>query len=484
MNCVDFLFSETYDKDKLLILGQREQVSYGDIWSKVEKLSKWLNANYGSNNKVVLSSVNNSFFIIAYFAIMKSGNICIPLNPAIEKDQFIYITDITSSNISFLSRQVKARLGIGENTIDELLLDNIISEDIVDHDVLISIEDNQPAQIIFTSGSTAEPKGVMISHGNIIANTESIIDYLQLASSDIMEVVLPFYYCYGLSLLHTHVKVGGSLVLNNNFMFLGSVINDLIKYKCTGFAGVPSHFQVLLRKSETFKKSEFPHLRYVTQAGGKLPVPFIKEFIETFPQIHFFVMYGQTEATARLSYLPPERLKDKLGSIGKGIPGVILDVVDKDGNSVDTGVDGEIVAKGKNVMLGYFNDLKSTEDTIKNGWLYTGDLAHKDDDGYIYLTARAKEIIKVGGRRVSPKEIEEAILAMPEIVDCTVIGYEDEVLGEALKAIVVKNPEGQSLTSDDIKRHCSTLLAAYKIPGTVEFTDKVDVVATGKKIKK
>ncbi len=208
---------------------------------------------------------------------------------------------------------------------------NLFNEDVFDGDRL--------AEIIFTSGSTGEPKGVMITHKNIIANTDSIIEYLNLTADDVIEIVLPFYYCYGLCLLHTHLKVGGSMVFNNNFMFLGAVINDLKKYKCTGFAGVPSHFQVLLRKSKSFKSDNFPDLRYVTQAGGKLHKVFIQEFMDNQPDITFYVMYGQTEATARLSYLPPEHLEEKLGSLGKAIPGVTLELMDDQGEPC-TGIRG------------------------------------------------------------------------------------------------------------------------------------------------
>lgn len=329
-----------------------------------------------------------------------------------------------------------------------------------------------------------EQKGVKISHKNIIANTNSIVEYLKLTKEDTIEVVMPFYYCYGLSLLHTHLRVGGSVVLNNSFIFIGSVLNDLNKYKCTGFSGVPSHFQILLRKTKDFKTTEFPHLRYVTQAGGKLHNAFIEEFTEAFPNIDFIVMYGQTEATARLSYLPPEILKDKLGSMGKGIPGVVLKVVNEKGMEVQPGETGEIIAKGDNIMPGYFEDPESSDSALRDGWLYTGDMATVDEDGYIFIQSRKKEIIKVRGIRISPKEIEEVIVTYPGVIDCTIQAKTDDITGEALKAIVyINDSEKENFTEDVIKQHCASNLAKHKIPQMVEFETKLTFNAAGKKSK-
>jgi acyl-CoA synthetase (AMP-forming)/AMP-acid ligase II len=272
--------------------------------------------------------------------------------------------------------------------------------------------------------------------------------------------------------------------MNNNFMFIGSVINDINKYKCTGFAGVPSHFQILLRKTRDFKTTSFPSLRYVTQAGGKLHFTFISEFSEAFPDIKFFVMYGQTEATARLSYLPPEELFSKAGSIGRGIPGVALRVVDENFEEVKAGETGEIIAKGDNVMLGYMNDPEETARTIRNGWLFTGDLARIDNEGYIYIQSRKKEIVKVGGVRISLQEIEEAIACFPGIIGCSVESMPDEFLGEALKATVFINEEDKTiLTEDIIKKHCSTILSINKIPKLIVFETKLPYNSVGKKVK-
>jgi len=297
-------------------------------------------------------------------------------------------------------------------------------------------------------------------------------------------VVMPFYYCYGLSLLHTHLKVGGSIVFNNSFIFLGSVINDLKNYKCTGFAGVPSHFQILLKKSQTFKTTDFPDLTYVTQAGGKLHTVFIEEFIKAFPNKDFYVMYGQTEATARLSYMPPNILETKLSSIGKAIPGVELKVVNDNGEEVGLNEEGELLARGENIMLGYYKDEKGTNEALKDGWLYTGDMAKEDEDGYFYLVARKKEILKVRGKRVSPKEIEAVILSVPEVVDCTIDGIEDELLGEAIQATVILNGKlDEEKIEEKILQACGKNLSQYKIPQKIVFEASMKMSSTGKRIK-
>jgi long-chain acyl-CoA synthetase len=483
MNAVDYFFQDTAGLDNNLLMSAREQCNYRTMSGHVSDLSDWIGHHFEKGSVFLLLAPNNLFFVTCYLAIMKSGCVCVPLSQGVEPDNFDYIRLKTGAVHSFMHSSAVTRLPPGISFTDEAGLDVILKDFVLkEYRNGPDLDDQKLAQIIFTSGSTAVPKGVMITHGNLIANTESILGYLHLSADDIMLVVLPFFYCYGLSLLHTHLRVGGSLVLNNSFMFLGSVLRDLKQYKCTGFAGVPSHFQVLLRKSDSFRNGYFPHLRYVTQAGGKLHKAFISEFVELFPDIQFFVMYGQTEATARLSYLPPGRLHDKLGSVGKGIPGVELKVVDEFDREIQPGYVGEIVAKGQNIMKGYFEDEEATSHVLNDGWLHTGDMGTTDPDGFIYLSARQKEMIKVGGKRVGPKEIEEVIVAIPGVIDCTVEGYEHPVLGEALRAIVVKNPK-TPLTPDDVRASCSLQLASYKIPTEVVFKDKLEISATGKKVK-
>ncbi len=482
MNAFNYFFEHTSHLDKPLLAG-KEEISFRQLYTDSLNMAAWLKKEVGVKKHILLISVNNLFFIKTYLAILKSGNICIPLDPNIEQENYRYICDLTNPELVFLTRDLEQKLDTEDtpcvfpDTLNDFRSDR---SDLNEKNFCIE----NCAEIIFTSGSTGEPKGVMISHKNLIANTASILEYLKLTPDDRMLVVLPFYYCYGLSLLHTHLRAGGSVVLNNSFIFLGRIIKDLLEYKCTGFAGVPSHFQILLRKSDSFKRTLFPDLKYVTQAGGKLATVFIDEFRSAFPEIKFFVMYGQTEATARLSFLPPDLYEKRKGSIGKGIPGVELKVVNEKGKVVKPGETGEVIARGDNIMSGYIADKEGTDKTIRNGWLYTGDVGITDEEGFIYLTARKKEIIKAGGKRISPKEIEAVILEIPEVVDCTIEGIEDELTGEAIRASIVINSEkGENINEEMIRQHCARHLAMYKIPKFFVFTDRLIISASGKKVK-
>jgi acyl-CoA synthetase (AMP-forming)/AMP-acid ligase II len=470
MNLANYLFERSKYLQTDVIVGTDERISYPALFEQVKKVSYFLSQNFKRGDKIGILSENSSFFIASYLGIIKAGCIAIPFDKRISTDDAREIVSLCQIQSVFAQKKF----------IKKLLDIVILNEDDLKKMCLESISDNllneydgsgdDLAVIVFTSGSTRRQKGVMLSHKNIITNTESIIEYLQLTEKDRIEVVLPFFYCYGTSLLHTHLRVGGSMVLNKS-IFIGSVIKEINEYECTGFAGVPTTFQILLRKTD-FIKNRFPTLRYITQAGGRLADCFIEELRDGLPTVDIVIMYGQTEATARLSYLPPNMLKSKVGSIGKGIPGVELKVVNKEGDSVSQGEVGEIIAKGDNIMLGYYNDAKETEKVLKNGYLCTGDLATIDDDGYIYITSREKDIIKSAGYRVNPKEIEDLILSCFKIIDCAVLGIEDDLLGEAIVVYIVAKDKDIALINE-IESLCNEKLPSYKNPKYIEFIDMI-----------
>ncbi|MCY6960602.1 AMP-binding protein [Clostridium brassicae] len=478
----DYIFEFSSNLDKIALIDKKE-ISYKEIYGGVQKIESILKEEkVTKNDSILLISDNSTFFINSYFGIIKKGVICVPVNPSLSKNEIKYILDILNIRIVFVQQKYKNKI---QNIISEGI--KVFTEDSVENFipnlkeevVLENIEGDDTAVMIFTSGSTSKPKGVMLTHNNLIHNTNSIVEYLSLTEEDRVEVVLPFYYCYGTSLLHTHFRVGGSLVINNRFMFPQIVLEDINKYKCTSFAGVPSTYQILLRMTD-IKNMKFPSLRYITQAGGKLANVFINDLLETLPNTDIYIMYGQTEATARLSYLPPKLINEKIGSIGKGIPGTELKVINKYGNQIKPGEIGEVVARGKNIMKGYFNSKEETVKILKNGYLYTGDLATVDEDGYIYIVSREKNIIKSGGNRTSPKEIEDIIVEIPEVIECAVIGVYDDMLGEAIKAFVVLKGTNTNIDEKYIKNFCKEKLASFKIPKYVEFLSSLPKNSSGK----
>jgi long-chain acyl-CoA synthetase len=292
---------------------------------------------------------------------------------------------------------------------------------------------------------------------------------------------LPFHYCFGTSLLHTHLRVGGTVVIDGRFMYPEKILERMIETECTGFAGVPSHYQILLN-STSIRSKRFPHLRYVQQAGGHLPSNFICQLQEALPGTKVFVMYGQTEATARLACVPPERLSEKLGSIGKGIPGVCLRVLDESGRDVSNGETGEVVAEGRNVTLGYWRDPEETAKCFRNGRLHTGDLATIDADGFIYIVDRAKDFLKCGGKRVSCRQLEQQILQFEGLIEAAVIGIPDDVLGEAVKAFVVPQAPGSDL-SRRLHLFCRERMPSQYVPREIVILESLPKNSAGKVTK-
>jgi long-chain acyl-CoA synthetase len=285
--------------------------------------------------------------------------------------------------------------------------------------------------------------------------------------------ILPFYYVYGLSLLNTHVKVGGSLVIENRSAYPNVVLAGIREHRVTGFAGVPSTFTLLLERS-TVREMEFPTLRYVTQAGGAMAPARVLEWLEHGPRVPFYVMYGATEAAARLTYLPPSETRTRLGSIGRPVPNVEIIVRRDDGTVASPREVGELVARGSNIAAGYWNAPAETAAKFGAFGYRTGDLGYADEDGYLFLVGRSDDMIKVGGHRIGPKEIEDVIHDHPEVVEAAVLGYPDSVLGEVPVAFVVSRG---TTSADSILQHCGSRLSHHKVPTRVVFVQELPKIA-------
>jgi acyl-CoA synthetase (AMP-forming)/AMP-acid ligase II len=337
-----------------------------------------------------------------------------------------------------------------------------------------------PAQIIYTSGTSGSPKGVTLSHRNLAANAESIISYLELSSSDSMFVILPFYYSYGNSLLTTHLAVGARLILASDFVFWNRALDLMQTQQATGLAGVPSSFAMLAHKSD-FLRRPWPQLRYLTCAGGGLPAPLAEQLRNALPHVDLYLMYGQTEATARLATLLPSDLPHKLGSIGRPIPGVSLDLLDENSQSVAPGEVGEIVARGENLMLGYWRDPAETARTLRPEGLRTGDLARQDTEGYFYLAGRQSDLIKSGAYRIHPLELEDALYELPEVLEAAVVGLPDSILGEVPVAFIVLKPTDSSARStEELIAAANRQLPRYKALRELRLVPSLPKTSSGK----
>ncbi|HEV7447357.1 MAG TPA: class I adenylate-forming enzyme family protein [Steroidobacteraceae bacterium] len=340
------------------------------------------------------------------------------------------------------------------------------------------LDADSPALLLYTSGSTGRRHGVIQTHRNIAANTRSICSYLRLTSADRIMAILPLYYCYGKSLLQTHLYAGGSVFLEHRFIYPQLVVQAMREQRCTGFAGIPLTFELLRRQVDP-GALKISSLRYVTQAGGAMPPDLIRWTRDTFAPAPLFVMYGQTEATARLSYLPPELADAKAGSIGRGIPGVELLVFDDKGRECAIGALGHLAARGENVTPGYFEDPEATREILHDGWLWTGDMSYRDADGFIFIVGRAKDILKIRGRRISSGEIEQCLCHHPDVSEAAVVGIEDEIEGESALAFVVLQ-EGAVPDATALRRFCHVRGTPLLAPKFIRFESALPRTSNGK----
>lgn len=496
-NAVEFLL-DGKPSDSIALQFLDRAYTYDELLDAACRIATYvLQAGGRRGDRVVLISDNSFFWVAAYLGALRAGLVCVPLPVAVAPNDLAYILQNTEAKVAFVQAGLTRKIGChfaGVHIItdreavplsglaSQKAFGDVLSDTPPSLDGVVSAGADDLAALMFTSGSTGTPRGVMVSHANIMANTDSIVQYLRLTERDRIMTVLPFHYCFGTSLLHTHLRAGGSLVIDPRFMYPEKVLERMLETECTGFAGVPSHFQILLRNS-TLRKRSFPYLRYVQQAGGHLAPDFIRELRLALPNTEIFIMYGQTEATARLSYLPPEFLDTKLGSIGKGIPGVKLRVVNDAGEDVRPGDVGEIVAEGENVARGYWRSSGESAVSYRDGKLHTGDLATVDEDGFIYVVDRAKDFLKCGGKRISCRQLEDQLLAFGELLEAAVIGVPDDVLGEAVKAFVVPRNGNSAGLEDRLRVFCKEHILPQLLPKEIVVLHTLPKNSAGKVLK-
>lgn len=491
--------------DRTLLHDRGRDHSYAAVSILADRLARFLHAEgVQAGDRVGLLLANSVEYVAAWLASLRLGAIVVPLNPeTTSRELGQTLGRCAPTAVVCTGRTIEALAG-GEGCLEALKAVVVVGPEAVGSAGSVGGAKTvaweaavatgaalpyperkaaglptSPAQIIFTSGTTGRPKGVVLSSENIRSNTLAIVASLKLTCEDAVFATLPFFYSYGASLLLTHAAAGGRLVLSNDFVFWNRALDLMAAQGATGFSGVPSSYAILLSRSD-FGKRSFPTLRYLTCAGGALAPAHLRALNEAHPQAEVFLMYGQTEAAARLSILSPADLPAKAGSIGKGLPGVELQVVDDSGRPVPPGGSGEIVARGPNVMLGYWNDPEATAEAVRDGWLHTGDLARVDEEGFIYVVGRRSDLMKCGSYRIHPLEIEEAVLEVAGVAEAAVAPEPDPVQGQSPVAFVVRARDGAGLTEKAVLAACQQKLPRWKLPKRVVFVDAFPKTATGK----
>ncbi|MFC5775601.1 class I adenylate-forming enzyme family protein [Ectobacillus antri] len=476
------------DSNKIAIKQKNRSICYSELYKKATLVSRKIQKSKKLNIGICLP--NSIEYAIAYFGITlaKKCIVPIPIEFTIKEIQDTILhceLNVIITNLTNLEKLKPLKMALSQSivilTIEELLSKNKNSEQENSVSLTSKSSKHDVAIMLYTSGTTNTPKRVMLTHHNLITNIKSNILSLGFNQEDISLIILPMYfgYCNTAQFL-THLYVGATVVINEPPFTPQSLLSTIQKEKITNFTAVPSILVMLMR----FKRKDqydLSSLKKVCFGGGIITEETIKSLIETFPTVGFVHTYGQTEASPRLTCLLPHDSLRKIGSVGKPIPFVKVKVVDEDGNEKKAGECGEVIAFGENIMKGYYKNEEATRKTIRNGWLYTGDIGKFDEEGYLYIVGRKKNIIISGGINISPEEIEKVFLNHPLVKEMYVTSESDELLGEAVIAKVVPSSSISNTEIEKIlKDFCRENLSSFKIPKRIDIVSSLDKTYTGK----
>ncbi len=414
-------------------------------------------------DRVIVTTLNCPEVVAAYQAISRAGGVIIPAMPLLKAPEIHYIA--TNS-------QAKAVVASGADAAERYL------ENLPD----VSLTEDDPAVIIYTSGTTGKPKGVLLTHRNVVSNAttnsgtlpqegeQAPVEQRQLA-------ILPLAHSYGLVALNVSYLNGALLVMHPRFDTT-AVLSAIERHRITGFAGVPAMFVALLYAPDA-EQYDTSSLVYCVSGSAPLPLAVLEGFEKKF-NCRILEGYGLSEASAVLTAHNTEMVR-KAGSVGKPIAGVELLIVDENDQPQPTGQPGEIIARGPNIMREYYQLPAETESALRGGWLRTGDMGYIDEDGYVYVVERKKDLIIRGGFNIYPRDVEEVLNRHPAVLESAVIGIPSERMGEEVKAFVVTREE---IDAETLKAYCREALANYKTPREIEFVPSLPRNPVGKIDKK
>jgi amino acid adenylation domain-containing protein len=445
-----------------LVCGAR-RLTYGELARQAAALAETLgSAGVARMDRVLVVADNSVEFAVSFWAVLMAGAVLVPVHPATPAARLAWYADDTQAravlrNGSLSAPPAPPALAPGDDAPAGL------------------------AAILYTSGSTGVPKGVMLSHANMLAAAQSIQAYLGYREDDVVLAALPMSFDYGLYQMILAFAAGARLVLEPSFQLLPQVVARMARERVTVFPGMPTVF-ALLARFPALASYDLSCVRLVTSTGAPLGQAQAGWVQGAFPSAQLYSMYGLTECK-RCSYLPPQDLARKPGSVGIAMPGLRFWVVDGQGRRLPPDTVGELVVQGPTVMQGYWRDAQASSERLRDGpegkLLHTGDLCRIDAEGYLYVVGRMDDMIKSRGQRVAPREIEAALLDVPWVRDAAVVGIPDEVQGQAIKAFVVVDP-GAPASESALRDALRERIEPRLIPSRMEFRDALPVGPTGK----
>jgi acyl-CoA synthetase (AMP-forming)/AMP-acid ligase II len=432
--------------------------------------------DFQRGDRVVLLMPNSPEYVVAFYGTLLAGGVVVPISEKTLPDRLQWLRGHCQAGLVITTAQVlQRRCDLAGET--HLSLD--VGHPPMGRDATPALagDGTQLATLLYTSGTTGTPKGVMLTHRNLLANAESILGYLPIRQQDRALALIPFCHAYGNSVLQTHVLAGATLVVAGSPAFPNSVLEAIQQQQITSFSAVPELYQVLLDRSD-FGRMALPSLRYLTVAGGAMKPGAVERLAQGAAPARLYVMYGQTEATARLAYLPPAEIDRRPNSIGRAIPGVELAVRDDAGRDLPPGSVGEICARGANVMRGYWADAAGTADVLNDDWLRTGDLARRDAEGFLYVIGRKRELIKLQGLNVSVREMSQRLqTAVPGSTAYVVPFVADNRTRLALFLV----PGRECRPSErELRNLCGRLFARHEMPHYIELLTDVPLTDSWK----
>jgi len=491
--------------EKVALICEGRRHTYGEINYLATRLAGALqHLGVERGDRVAVFMDNALEAVVAIYAALKAGAAIMPINALTKRDKLTYILNdarpaclLTHQALADVWREalahnksVRACLIAGESSTPAVSGSRRLS--LADalalgghHEKPLTI-DQDLAGIIYTSGSTGDPKGVMLTHLNMVTAATSVSTYLGLKPDDVILCVLPLAFDYGLYQVLMGFKTGATVVLEKSFAFPVKVLETMVGERVTVFPGVPTIFSLLMN-IKTLPDYDLSALRMITNTAAALSEQHILSLRELFPWATLFSMYGLTECK-RVTYLPPEQLDVRPTSVGKGMPNEEVWLVDEHGNRLPNGSTGELVIRGSHVMRGYWEKPRETAERLKPGphsgemVLYSGDIFRTDEEGYLYFVARKDDIIKTRGEKVSPREVENVLYSLEGVLEAAVVGVPDPVLGQAIKAFVTMQP-GYRYSERDVIKYCLSRLENFMAPKYVVVVDALPKTDTGK-IKK